>query len=137
MASRLLSTSLASIVLHEEDIDRRERAIITAESIKAELRQQLLASQKEADRNHAKFTRFAERSDIGIFVINMDGAYLFRNEAWYSITSAQDRELSHASAWDALVDDEYILEGQARFEALKATKQHQYVNAHLPEKTAF
>jgi hypothetical protein len=55
VASRLVSLSLTSIVLHEEDIGRRERAITTAEIIKSELRQQLLESQKEANRNHLKF----------------------------------------------------------------------------------
>lgn len=55
VASRLVSATLASMVLHEEDINRRERAISTAEFIKSELRQQLLESQKEADRGHSKF----------------------------------------------------------------------------------
>lgn len=37
VASRLLSTSLTSILLHEEDIGRRERTIANAEAMKFEL----------------------------------------------------------------------------------------------------
>ncbi|KAJ4321254.1 hypothetical protein N0V94_002993 [Neodidymelliopsis sp. IMI 364377] len=125
VANRVLSASLASIILHEEDIRRREHAISTAEIIKSDLRKQLLESQKAADRNHAKFTRFAERSDIGIFVINMEGVYTYRNDAWYTILNPDDRDLDLEDAWGALVDDEYIAAGQDRFGTLMETKQHQ------------
>jgi PAS domain-containing protein len=126
-ASRLLSASLASIKLHEEDIARREQAIVNAEILKSELRQQLLESQKEADWTHSKFQRFAERSDIGIFILDMEGIYSYRNDAWYTILSPDDRQIPLSEAWTALIDDEYIPEGQAKFEALAVTKQHQYV----------
>lgn len=55
MASGLVSTTLTSMILHEEDINRRERAITSAELIKLDLRQQLLESQKEVDRGNSKF----------------------------------------------------------------------------------
>lgn len=54
-AARLVSASLTSLILHEKDIGRREKAINTAELIKTELRQQLAESQLEADRGHTKF----------------------------------------------------------------------------------
>lgn len=71
IASRLLSTSLTSIILHEEDIGRRERTIANAEAMRHELQQQLLESQKEAERSALKFQRFADRADIGIFILDM------------------------------------------------------------------
>lgn len=126
-AARLASASLASLILHEKDIGRREKAITTAELIKTELRQQLAESQLEADRGHTKFQRFAERSNIGIFVLNMDGVYSYRNEAWYSIlcSNAEKIDIELEQAWDALVDDEYIDRGQAMFEQLAITKEPQ------------
>ena len=54
-ATRLVSASLTSLILHEKDIGRREKAITTAELIKTELIQQLAESQLEADRGHTKF----------------------------------------------------------------------------------
>jgi hypothetical protein len=52
-------------LLHEEDIGRRERTIANAEAMKLELKQQLIATEKEVERSALKFQRFAERADIG------------------------------------------------------------------------
>ncbi|KAF2828192.1 hypothetical protein CC86DRAFT_465931 [Ophiobolus disseminans] len=131
IATRLLSTSLSSILLHEEDIGRRERTIANAEAMKLELKQQLAATQKEVERSALKFQRFAERADIGIFILDMEGVYSFRNDAWYSILSPQDRDLKLGAAWNALIDDDYIDMGQSKFEALVATKQHQSFELRL------
>jgi PAS domain-containing protein len=125
VASRLLSTSLTSILLHEEEIGRRERAIAHAEAMKLELSHQLLESRKEVQRSELKFQRFAERADIGIYIINGDGNFQYRNDAWYSILAPADYDLDLERAWDALIDDEYVPIGQARFEKLRETKSYQ------------
>jgi hypothetical protein len=57
----------------------------------------------------------------------MEGIYSYRNDAWYTILSPGHRDIALDEAWDALIDDEYIPIGQARFELLATTKQHQYV----------
>jgi PAS domain-containing protein len=129
VASRLLSTSLTSIILHEEDIHRRERTIAQAESMKFALKQQLLETQKEVERNALKFQRFAERADIGIFIVDMAGVYSYRNDAWYHILNPGTRDLKLGEAWDALIDDEYVGLGQAKFAALVETKEHQYATS--------
>ncbi|KAH7406739.1 hypothetical protein DE146DRAFT_607011 [Phaeosphaeria sp. MPI-PUGE-AT-0046c] len=131
VASRLLSTSLTSILLHEEDIGRRERTIANAELMKLELKQQLLETQKEVERNALKFQRFADRADVGIFILDIHGVYSYRNQAWFDILAPKDRDLNLDEAWDALIDDEYILLGQVKFEALMATKQHQTLELRL------
>lgn len=125
VASRLLSTSLTSILLHEEDIGRRERTIATAEAIKYQLTQQLTQSQQESERNLTKFRRFAERADVGIFLIDMNGVYSYRNEAWYEILSPKTRDIDLAGAWGEVVDDEFVELGQAKFKQLMDTKEHQ------------
>ena len=122
-----MSTSLTSILLHEEDINRRERAIANAEAMKLELKQQLINTQQEVERSIFKFQRFAEGADIGIFILGLNGKYSYRNDAWYSILGAGDRDIELTPAWEALIDDEYIPIGQARFQALIDTKEHQYV----------
>jgi hypothetical protein len=126
-AARLISASLTSLILHEKDIGRREKAITTAELIKTELRQQLVESQLEADRGHAKFERFAERSNVGIFIIDMkaQGAYSYRNEAWFGICGTEDASLGLDDAWAAIVDDEFIAFGRTMFEKLQTTKEPQ------------
>ncbi|KAL6706669.1 hypothetical protein ACN47E_005211 [Coniothyrium glycines] len=131
VTSQLLSTSLISLLLHEEDITRRERAIASAEAMKLTLRQQLHESQKESARNMLKFQRFAERSDIGIFILDMSGIYSYRNEAWFDIFTPEDRDVALAEAWNALIDDEHIDRGQSKFEDLMETKQHQSFELRL------
>ncbi|CBY01147.1 similar to aerobic respiration control sensor protein arcB [Plenodomus lingam JN3] len=125
VTSRLLSTSLTSILLHEEDLGRRERTIANAEAMKQELRQQLLESQNELERSLTKFQRFAERADIGIFILDMEGIYTYRNKAWYDICSPGDRDVDLEEAWSLIVDSEYHEMGQAKFAAVVEEKKHQ------------
>ncbi|KAF1954573.1 hypothetical protein CC80DRAFT_475815 [Byssothecium circinans] len=136
VTSRLLSTSLTSILLHEEEIYRRERAITDAESMKRELKEQLLATQKEVERSADKFQRFAERADIGIFIVNLAGEYSYRNDAWFHILDpgARDSDMRLGAAWDTLIDDEYREMGKAKFEQLVKTKQHQSFELRLKRK---
>jgi PAS domain-containing protein len=128
IAHRLLSTSLTSILLHEEDITRRERTIANAEAMKIELKQRLEETQKEVARSVLKFQRFAEGADIGIFILDLNGKYIYRNQAWYSILGCEE-DIDLAPAWHALIDDEHIAKGQTKFEALMETKEHQYVES--------
>lgn len=129
VASRLLSTSLTSILLHDEDIYRRERAIENAEMMKSELKKQLVATQKEAERNAMKFQRFAERADVGIFIVGLDGVYSYRNDTWWKILDPEYhyRDVELKDAWGALIDEEYIEAGQEKFRTLIETKEHQYL----------
>jgi PAS domain-containing protein len=131
VTSRILSTSLRSILLHEEDIGRRERAIANAEAMKLELQRQLLESQKATERHSFRFKRFIERADVGVFIIGMDGVYKYRNEAWYNILKPANPDIVLGDAWTALIDDEYAVFGQRKFEALAETKQHQSFELRL------
>ncbi|KAI2487400.1 BaeS Signal transduction histidine kinase [Pyrenophora tritici-repentis] len=131
VTSRLLSTCLTSILLHEEDIGRRERTIANAEAMKYQLKEQLTLSQQEAERNVSKFKRFAERADVGIFLIGMDGIYSYRNEAWYNILGTVAQDVGLEEAWTLLIDEEYHELGRRKFKELKETKQHQSFELRL------
>ncbi|EUC38034.1 hypothetical protein COCCADRAFT_83786 [Bipolaris zeicola 26-R-13] len=131
VASRLLSTSLTSILLHEEDIGRREQTIATAEAMKYQLRQQLTQSQLESERNLSKFRRFAERADVGIFLVDMDGVYSYRNDAWFEMLSPKSRDVSLEEAWDEIVDEDFLPLGHAKFKKLMETKEHQSFELRL------
>ncbi|RMZ73233.1 sensory transduction histidine kinase [Pyrenophora seminiperda CCB06] len=131
VTSRLLSTCLTSILLHEEDIGRRERTIANAEAMKYQLKEQLTLSQQEAERNVSKFKRFAERADVGIFLIGMDGVYSYRNEAWFDILGEVDQDVDLDEAWTLLIDEEYHELGRNKFKELVETKQHQSFELRL------
>lgn len=54
-----------------------------------------------------------------------------RNQAWFDILSPKNQDIRLSEAWDALIDEEYVLLGQAKFEALMDTKQHQSFELRL------
>ena len=123
--SRLVSTSLQSILLHKEDIARRERLIVQAELMKSQLAEQLSITQKEVERTALRFQRFAERADIGVFILGRDGVYKYRNPAWYDMLQPENPDIQLEAAWEALIDDEYIALGRHRFDLLMREKSHQ------------
>lgn len=124
VASRLLSTSLTAILLHEEEISRQESAIAQAETMKIELMERLLTTQKELERNNKKFQKFAERCDVGIFILGLDGIYTYRNEAWYTMCTPDTYDGDVEEAWNEIVDDDYARAGRANFETVVRDKTH-------------
>jgi len=118
--------------MHEEALDKRERTIEQAEAMKAELREQLYISEQEARRNELKFQRYAEKSDVGIFVIAAsDGEFTYRNERWYEILRPDDKEAGLGAAWDQLVDEESRLKGQQMFKQITTEKNHKSMEMKL------
>ncbi|KAK8179682.1 hypothetical protein BC567DRAFT_248924 [Phyllosticta citribraziliensis] len=102
VTSRLLATCGASVVLHEEDIRQREKMITQAELMKANLTEQLIVSQKEAERNEKKFQRFAERADVGIFIVGSDGRFTYRNKAWFNVAQLSEDLIDFRETWREL-----------------------------------
>jgi PAS domain-containing protein len=89
---RLLATSLASVVLFDEEIRSRENAISQA----ARIQEQLMS---ELDMKEKKFQRFAERCDVAIFIIEpQTRKYIYRNQRWYDMFQVDiNDELNDAS----------------------------------------
>ncbi|KAF2439566.1 hypothetical protein P171DRAFT_422165 [Karstenula rhodostoma CBS 690.94] len=75
---RLLATSLASVVLFDEEIRQKENAIGQA----AQLEKQFIA---ELHRKEEKFQRYADQSDVAIFVMDAVGSFTYRNQGWYEL----------------------------------------------------
>lgn len=99
LLGRQLATSIASVVLFEDEIRKGEKAAQLAAQDRIELNNQLVARTQEAVEAENKFTRMAELAPVGIFIANVDGKISFVNEAWYRITSYPR---------DILVHDEWI-----------------------------
>lgn len=99
LLGRQLATSVASVVLFEEEILKGERAAQLAAQDRIELNNQLVARTQQAVEAENKFTRMAELAPVGIFIGNVDGKINFVNDAWYSISSYPR---------DVLVHDEWI-----------------------------
>ncbi|KAF9728826.1 hsp90-like protein [Paraphaeosphaeria minitans] len=89
---RLLATSLASVVLFDEEIRQKETAIGQA----AQIQEQLVA---ELNFKEKKFQRYADQSDVAIFVIDSVGAYNYRNQSWYDLFDGATDAKDVADTW--------------------------------------
>ncbi|KAG9185818.1 hypothetical protein G6011_07149 [Alternaria panax] len=108
---RLLATSLASIVLFEDEVRQRENAIIQA----AQIQEHLMA---EIQLKESKFQRFAERSDVGIFIIDQDGNYTYRNQRWYDMFEVASSDDNATEAWYRIAFEEDVPYCQSIFSKL-------------------
>jgi PAS domain-containing protein len=96
---RLLSTSLASVVLLEEEVRQRENAVVQA----AQIQEQLMA---EVQLKEKKFQRFAERSNVGIFITDATGNYTYRNQRFYDLFDITSTDDSVMQVWCRIAFEE-------------------------------
>ncbi len=87
LLGRQLATSVASVVLFEEEIKKGEKAAQLAAQDRIELSNQLVVRTQQAAEAENKFTRMAELAPVGIFIGSPDGKINFVNDAWYDISS--------------------------------------------------
>jgi len=122
LLSRQLATSLASVVLFEEEIRRGQRAAKLAALDRIELSEQLAARTQEAIDSETKFTRMAEFSPAGLFIADHDGHITYCNDTWYEITRVP-RDLWATDRWiDAVKDEDQGLVQQLWHGLVEETK---------------
>lgn len=106
LLGRQLGTSLASVVLFEEEIRRGQRAAKLAALDRIELSEQLAARTQEAIESETKFTRMAEFAPVGIFIAGREGKITFANDTWYEI-SRVPRDADMSNTWmDAVLAED-------------------------------
>ncbi|KAK7608609.1 hypothetical protein JOL62DRAFT_216612 [Phyllosticta paracitricarpa] len=132
LLSRQLATSLASVVLFEEEIRRGQRAAKLAALDRMELSEQLAARTQEARDSETRFTRMAEFSPAGLFIADSEGHITYCNDTWYLIsrvpknTVSTDRWIDAVKLedqklvmglWNRLVEDTEPVTAEFRFRA--------------------
>ena len=105
LLSRQLTTSLASVVLFEEEIRRGQRAARLAALDRQELSMQLLLRTQEANESELKFTKMAEFAPVGMFIADSGGLINYCNDMWWQISRHARAEESH-NAWMDSVREE-------------------------------
>ncbi|CAO2658008.1 Nn.00g072680.m01.CDS01 [Neocucurbitaria sp. VM-36] len=105
LLSRQLATSLASVVLFEEEIRRGQKAAKLAAEDRFNLSEQLAARTKEAIESETRFTRMAEYSPAGLFIADHAGRITYCNDTWYEI-SRVPRERDKTDRWIDYVKQE-------------------------------
>lgn len=105
LLSRQLATSLASVVLFEEEIRRGQKAAKLAAEDRFNLSEQLAARTQEARESETRFTRMAEYSPAGLFIADHVGRITYCNDTWYEI-SRVPRERDKTDRWIDYVKEE-------------------------------
>ncbi|KAI1105718.1 hypothetical protein F4804DRAFT_110083 [Jackrogersella minutella] len=105
LLSRQLATSLASVVLFEEEIRRGQKAAQMAAADRQELTKQLHLRTQEVEESELKFTRMAEFAPVGMFIANHLGHITYCNDMWWDI-SRHNRSQSVNSWMDSVKKDD-------------------------------
>lgn len=105
LLSRQLATSLASVVLFEEEIRRGQKAAKLAAEDRFNLSEQLAARTQEARESETRFTRMAEYSPAGLFIADHVGRITYCNDTWYEI-SRVPKERHRTDRWIDYVKEE-------------------------------
>lgn len=105
LLSRQLATSLASVVLFEEEIRRGQKAAKLAAEDRIILSEQLAARTQEARDIETRFTRMAEFSPAGLFIADSQGHITYCNDTWYVI-SRVPRDSESTDRWIESVTEE-------------------------------
>ncbi|KAF5663098.1 sensory transduction histidine kinase [Fusarium heterosporum] len=98
LLSRQLATSMASVVLFEEEIKRGQRAARLAALDRQELSMQLYLRTQEAVESEYRFTRMAEFAPVGMFIANFAGKINYCNDMWWQI-SRHSRSEDSVDTW--------------------------------------
>ncbi|KAI4178664.1 MAG: hypothetical protein LQ346_007367 [Caloplaca aetnensis] len=103
---RQLTTSVASVVLFEEEIARGRRAAQLAALDRNELSEQLAIRTQEAVESETKFTRMAEFAPVGIFIADGEGRITYCNDTWYEISRIPKDSRSTANWMEYISEDD-------------------------------
>ena len=84
--SRQLATTMASVMLFVEEINKGKRAAKRAAADKIQLAAQLADQRQQAQESEARFARMAEVAPVGIFIANPHGQLTYSNDTWHDIS---------------------------------------------------
>jgi PAS domain S-box-containing protein len=117
-----LATSLASVVLFEEEIRRGQRAAKLAALDRIELSEQLAARTQEAIESETKFTRMAEFAPVGMFIANAEGRLTYCNDTFYEISRVAKTTHSTDRWIDYVMDEDKQFVRQTWHDLVQRTK---------------
>ena len=111
LLGRQLATSIASVVLYEEEIRRAEKAAKLAAQDRIELANQLALRTQEAVESESKFTRMAELAPVGMFIADSPRALTYCNHRWFEISHCSENDIVGTNWMNSVNDsDRHTLE---------------------------
>jgi PAS domain S-box-containing protein len=107
--SRQMATSIASVVLSEEELRRTKAAADLAAQDRIRLSEQLAVTKQEAEASEVRFRRMTELSPMAMFHFDELGNVLYANEQWFDLTQ-HPRDSFHPLSWyDVIHPDDHAL----------------------------
>ncbi|APA09653.1 hypothetical protein sscle_05g044230 [Sclerotinia sclerotiorum 1980 UF-70] len=106
LTTRQLATSMASVVLYEEEIRKGQKAARIAAQDRQELSELVSLRTQEAVESESRFTRMAEMAPVGMFIANAHGEITFSNDAWWEISRHPRTENSAKSWMDSIKEED-------------------------------
>lgn len=104
LMTRQLATSLASIVLYEEETRRGRSAAAQAELEQAQLSEELQLRTQEIKATEHRFTRLTQLAPVGIFIRDASGNVVYCNDKWYEMTG-HTKSLDGKMSWKTTLDE--------------------------------
>ncbi|KAI9837003.1 MAG: hypothetical protein M1819_000652 [Sarea resinae] len=108
LMTRQLATSMAAVVLFEEEIRQSQRAVKMAALDRIKLSEQLAARTEEAVWSERKFARMAEFAPVGIFIADSLGRITFCNDTWFDISHHPKTEKGADNWIESVKDDDKV-----------------------------
>lgn len=121
--SRQLATAAASVLLLEQEMSRQ-----------AQLAEQLSISARAAQETEYRFSRFAEMSDVAMWIVDMSGAVVFSNRAWREQSGLYESTPS-VSAWLGIVSTDVLADVEKQWALVLDEKLSQTIEIKL--KTSY
>jgi len=107
LLGRQLATSVASVVLVEEEIRRAQMAASQAMRDQEALQYQLAEQAQESEAISRRFQRVAQFGAVAIYITNAEGNIVYCNQTWHDITGLQHTNAT-ADEWSQLLVDEDV-----------------------------
>lgn len=95
---RQMATSIASVVLIEEELKRSRLAAELAAQDRIRLSEQLAVTKQEAQETEAKFRNMTAMAPVAMFHFDEMGNVLWANEAWFQLTG-HPRDAFYPLSW--------------------------------------
>ena len=107
--SRQMATSIASVLLAEEELKRTRVAAQLATQDRIRLSEQLAVTKQEAEASEERFRRMTEMSPMAMFHFDELGNILYANEMWFDLTQHPRDSFYPLSWYDVIHPDDHAL----------------------------
>jgi signal transduction histidine kinase len=102
-----VGTYMGSLARFGEVLALHDASMAVANAEQAKLSEELKDTRLQVIRTEKMLRHFVETSQVGVFIIDKDAKYIYRNQGWSNLTNESIVTTIH-QAWDKIADPEFI-----------------------------